>query len=140
MSFYKIGTCDYCDEENKILRPSPFMVDMSAMMCEYCWSETKKEYMNSNGEYIPDFDSRKEEYKELISNIIKIIPSYLKPISINAFRHHDNLNGKIIGLEYVTPVGLNKRLCYKIQWYDMEDYVRVSDVEEGIYEIVDTIS
>lgn len=71
---------------------------------------------------------------------MKTSPSYLKPISINAFRHHDNLNGKIIGLEYVTPVGLNKRLCYKIQWYDMEDYVRVSDVEEGIYEIVDTIS
>ncbi|HDK7194922.1 TPA: hypothetical protein PTV74_003229 [Clostridium botulinum] len=69
MSFYKIGTCDYCDEENQILRPSPFLADMSAMMCEYCWSEIKKEYMNSNGEYIPDFDDRKEEYKEIKSHV-----------------------------------------------------------------------
>lgn len=140
MSFYKIGTCDYCDEENQILRPSPFMVDMSAMMCEYCWNEAKKEYMNSNGEYIPDFDSRKEEYKELTSNLVIISPSYLKSISINAFKHPDNLNGKIVGIEYVTPKGLDKRLCYKVQWWDIEDYIPVSDVEKGIYKIVDTIS
>lgn len=86
MSFYKIGNCDYCDEENQILRPSPFMADISSMICEYCWSEIKKEYMNSNGEYIPDFDSRKEEYKELTSNLVNISPSYLKPISANTFK------------------------------------------------------
>ncbi|NFH40812.1 hypothetical protein [Clostridium sporogenes] len=96
--------------------------------------------MNSNGEYILDFDSRKEEYKELTSNLVNISPSYLKPISTNAFKHGSGLNGKIIGLEYVTPVGLDKRLCYKVQWYDIEDYVPVSDVEEGIYKIVETIS
>ncbi|HCL4447173.1 TPA: hypothetical protein N2D16_002778 [Clostridium botulinum] len=71
---------------------------------------------------------------------MKTSPSYLKSISANAFKHPDNLNGKITGLEYVTPAGLDKRLCYKIQWYDIEDYVPVSDVEKGIYKIVDTIS
>lgn len=96
--------------------------------------------MNSNGEYIPDFDSRKEEYKELTSNLVNISPSYLKPISANTFKHPDNLNGKIIGLEYVTPAGLDKRLCYKVQWWDIEDYIPVSDIKNGAYEIVDTIS
>ena len=67
MSFYKIGTCSYCGEQNQILRPSPFMADREAMMCEYCWNETQKEYAASNGEYIPDFDSRKEEYIVSIS-------------------------------------------------------------------------
>ncbi|HCL4447175.1 TPA: hypothetical protein N2D16_002780 [Clostridium botulinum] len=93
MSFYKIGTCDYCDEENQILRPSPFLADMSAMMCEYCWSEIKKEYMNSNGEYIPDFDDKKEEYEEMKSNVKS---------------KEDELKNKI--REYILKKKKNKRI------------------------------
>jgi len=65
MSLYKKGTCSYCDDKNKTLRPSPFMADTKAMMCEHCWNETKKEYAASNGEYIPYFDSDKDEYEKL---------------------------------------------------------------------------
>lgn len=65
MSLYNIGACSYCNEENQILRPSPFMADVGAMMCEHCWNETKKEYSASNGEYIPNFDSNKDEYEIL---------------------------------------------------------------------------
>lgn len=65
MGLYKIGTCSYCDEDNQILRPSPFMADYKAMMCKYCWDNTQKEYSASHGEYIPDFDESKEEYKNI---------------------------------------------------------------------------
>lgn len=68
MSLYKIGTCSYCSEENQILRPSPFMADTKAMMCEHCWNETQKEYSASNGEYISDFDSDKTEYENIKKN------------------------------------------------------------------------
>ncbi|NFO86484.1 hypothetical protein FDC58_10520 [Clostridium botulinum] len=68
MSIYKIGTCNYCDEENQILRPSPFMADV-AMMCEHCWNETQEEYKNSTGEYIPNFQDNKEDYEEAKNNI-----------------------------------------------------------------------
>lgn len=64
MGIYKIGKCDYCGNRGEIIRPTPFMVDI-AMMCEYCWDETKKEYANSHGEYIDDFQSDKEEYRKL---------------------------------------------------------------------------
>ena len=64
MGIYKIGKCDYCGDENKILRPSPFM-GFTNMMCEYCWNETKYEYEASNGEYIVDFQSNQEEYNEI---------------------------------------------------------------------------
>lgn len=66
MSIYKVGKCDYCGEENIILRPTPFMVDRAAMMCEYCWDITQKGYGASNGEYIPDFQSEKVEYQDAI--------------------------------------------------------------------------
>lgn len=69
MSLYEIGTCSYCNENNQILRPSPFMADTKAMMCDHCWNETKKEYSDSNGEYIPDFDSNKDEYKSAKNSI-----------------------------------------------------------------------
>ncbi|WP_097034030.1 hypothetical protein [Clostridium tertium] len=64
MGIYKIGKCDYCDNKGEIVRPTPFMADI-AMMCEYCWNETKKEYAASHGEYIDDFQSNQEEYKKL---------------------------------------------------------------------------
>lgn len=79
-NIYKIGTCDYCGTENQILRPSPFMADASAMMCEVCWNNTKEEYMNSNGEWIPKFEDG-PGFKE-VKNIIdtdKTISSRLNP-------------------------------------------------------------
>lgn len=71
---------------------------------------------------------------------MKTKPSYIKPISINAFHHHDGINGLIVGVEFVTPTGLNKRLCYKVDYLDMYDYIPLSEVADGIYKIVDSIS
>lgn len=68
MSIYKVGKCNYCDNTNVVLRPSPFIAD-GAMMCEECWEMTKKEYANSNGEYIPKFDEDKEDYEMAKDNI-----------------------------------------------------------------------
>ncbi|WXG84199.1 dUTP diphosphatase [Paenibacillus glucanolyticus] len=52
---FPLEMCDYCGEEVSFTRPSPFMADSGADMCEECWNMTKKEYAASNGEYIPDF-------------------------------------------------------------------------------------
>ncbi|WP_243129482.1 hypothetical protein [Clostridium sp. HBUAS56017] len=71
MNIYKLGTCGYCSEKNQILRPSPFLADRTAMMCEHCWNGTQKEYAASNGEYIPDFNNLKEEYEEIKKSIEK---------------------------------------------------------------------
>lgn len=49
-NIYKKEKCSYCDDENTLTRPSPFMADRGAMMCKYCWDMTKEEYANSNGE------------------------------------------------------------------------------------------
>lgn len=65
MGIYTIGKCDYCGNKDEIVRPTPFMADLSASMCEYCWNETKKEYESSNGEYIVDFQSNQEDYKKI---------------------------------------------------------------------------
>lgn len=62
MSIYEIGKCDYCGNKNAITRPTPFMTDGSAMMCEVCWNSIQIEYENSNGEYIPNFQSDKSGY------------------------------------------------------------------------------
>lgn len=55
-NIYKKQECDYCGSKNEIVRPSPFMTDAGSMMCKICWDMTKEEYMDSNGEYIPDFE------------------------------------------------------------------------------------
>lgn len=65
MGIYKIGKCDYCGNEKDIVRPTPFMADI-AMMCEYCWNETKQEYEASNGEQLDDFQTNLDDYKELV--------------------------------------------------------------------------
>ncbi|MDT8718304.1 hypothetical protein IAI10_16675 [Clostridium sp. 19966] len=80
MNIYKIGTCNYCDADNEILRPSPFMADR-AMMCEHCWNDTKEEYAASNGEHIPDFDNNKEDYlgiKKSVENGITVYKMFLE--------------------------------------------------------------
>jgi predicted nucleic acid-binding Zn ribbon protein len=66
MSIYEIGKCNYCGSKNEVVRPTPFMADRAAMMCEECWDETQNEYAASNGEYIPDFQSDKEVYQKFI--------------------------------------------------------------------------
>lgn len=52
---FPLEVCSYCGEEVSYTRPSPFLADVGADMCEDCWNMTKKEYAASNGEYIPDF-------------------------------------------------------------------------------------
>lgn len=52
---FPLERCSYCGEEVSYTRPSPFMADFDADMCEECWNMTKEEYAASNGEYIPDF-------------------------------------------------------------------------------------
>lgn len=52
---FPLETCSYCGEEVSYTRPTPFMADTGADMCEHCWDMTQKEYAASNGEYIPDF-------------------------------------------------------------------------------------
>jgi len=100
MNIYEIGTCSYCDDKKQILRPSPFMADTKAMMCEHCWNETKKEYLASNEEYIPDFDSNKSEYENLknsksnskkLSEVIKEIE--VKDGIDNYYVHHNYITG-----------------------------------------------
>jgi hypothetical protein len=48
--------CNYCDDHVEKTRPTPFLADIGANMCKGCWDMTKKEYADSNGEYIPEFD------------------------------------------------------------------------------------
>jgi hypothetical protein len=48
-------TCDYCGDEVRETKGSPFMADVSAKMCERCWNDTRKEYIASNGEDIGPF-------------------------------------------------------------------------------------
>ena len=57
-SIYKIGTCDYCCDENVMIRPTPFMCDIThgAMMCGKCWKDTSEEYAASEGTYIGKFE------------------------------------------------------------------------------------
>lgn len=52
---FPLEQCDYCGDEVSYTRPSPFMADAGADMCEDCWNMTQKEYAASNCEYIPDF-------------------------------------------------------------------------------------
>lgn len=73
MNFYGIAKCDYCGEDMKIVRCTPFMADRTANMCKHCWNETKKEYATCNDEYIPNFDSQTEDYEKIKKEKNKII-------------------------------------------------------------------
>ena len=65
-NIYEYGKCSYCDEINRVLRPTPFMADSiaKAMMCEFCWGSTKKEYVD-----IDKFDSC-EGYSEVKDQVV----------------------------------------------------------------------
>lgn len=47
--------CEYCEDIVSELRLSPFMADLSRMMCGECWEMTRKECLASNGEDIGKF-------------------------------------------------------------------------------------
>lgn len=47
--------CDYCDEDVVRVRPTPFMADAGAKMCEGCWDMTRDTYIGSIGEDIGIF-------------------------------------------------------------------------------------
>jgi len=100
MSLYEIGKCDYCGEENQILRPSPFIADMGTMMCEYCWNDTQKEYAASNGEYIPDFDSKKDEY----NNLLRQIKQKRKIVFPAIYKHFKNKYYATMGIPIIIPI------------------------------------
>jgi len=51
-----MGKCDYCDTDNTEVRGTPFLADVPAKMCRYCWEMTKKEYLASEGTYIGEFE------------------------------------------------------------------------------------
>ncbi|MCJ7840530.1 hypothetical protein MUB24_06260 [Lederbergia sp. NSJ-179] len=46
--------CDYCEDIAKV-RTTPFLADSGAVMCEYCWNHTRREYKDSHGEDIGKF-------------------------------------------------------------------------------------
>lgn len=71
---------------------------------------------------------------------MKTKKAYLESISVNAFHPSNDINGEIVGLVWVTPQGYDERLCYKVDYLDRYDYVAVSDVQEGLYRIVSTIT
>ncbi|MFF0828726.1 hypothetical protein ACFYU8_18020 [Brevibacillus sp. NPDC003359] len=70
--------------------------------------------------------------------MIQHIPAFLKPINIHAYRKESGELPSITGLFYVIPSPeLTSRLCYEVTYADGEiDYVPVSDVESGNWEIV----
>ncbi|OMD19986.1 hypothetical protein BJP48_31510 [Paenibacillus odorifer] len=47
--------CSYCGEEVSYTRPTPFMADAGADMCEHCWESTRVEYAAAHDEHIGEF-------------------------------------------------------------------------------------
>lgn len=84
-------------------------------------------------EKLKEFQDAENMEKNKIINIHK---AFLKPVHPDAFKHPSGLNGEIIGIDFVVPrEDLEERLCYKIKWKYMIDYVSVDDIPCG-YEIV----
>lgn len=57
---------------------------------------------------------------------------YAKPIHPYAFKHPSGVYGKITGLFNFKPSKKDWRLCYRLTWDDMDDYVP----NDGSFEIV----
>ena len=56
-------------------------------------------------------------------------------VGIHRYSNKSGKPAEIIGVEMVTPQGLEPRLCYHIQWSDMvEDWVPVCDTSN--YKII----
>ena len=87
-NIYEIDECDYCGNRGIIVRPSPFLIDNGAKMCEYCWNETQKEYIHSTGENIPNFkdvemgyDKIEKEYNNIDKTIsigVETVPKWIR--------------------------------------------------------------
>ena len=61
--------------------------------------------------------------------------AYIKPI-YNKSYNHTGVNGEIIGVKYVNISGI-QTLCYEVDFLDLIDYIPFSDIESGMYKIVD---
>ena len=49
-------------------------------------------------------------------------------VGVHKFSHKSGVPAEILGIIWVTPDGLEPRLCYHIQWADRcEDWVPISD-------------
>jgi len=98
------------------------MADMGAMMCEHCWNDTQKEYAASNGEYIPNFDSKKDEYNILLERAQKSDES----------EEYLNTNLKIFEIEDGENhlfVAKNKNEAIKVY----KEYFDEADISENEY-------
>lgn len=59
---------------------------------------------------------------------------YLTGLSDKSYRRGER--AKVIGANMVTPEGLSPRVAYHVKFDDgAQDYIPVSDVQEGLYEI-----
>lgn len=57
---------------------------------------------------------------------MKVEKSYL--VGIHRYSYNAGKPGEIIGLVWMTPMGLPKRLCYHVKWKDgTQDYFPVID-------------
>ncbi|MDH6373567.1 dimeric dUTPase (all-alpha-NTP-PPase superfamily) [Paenibacillus sp. PastF-3] len=52
---FPLEKCSYCGEEVSYTRPTPFMADAGADMCEHCWESTRVEYAAAHDEHIGEF-------------------------------------------------------------------------------------
>jgi hypothetical protein len=66
---------------------------------------------------------------------------YLKPIHVDAYRHKVKgyeVVGIITGLFNIKPDNYDFRICYEVTYLDgFVDYIPVSEVENGIYKIIE---
>lgn len=133
---YPLEECSYCGEEVEYTRPTPFMADAGADMCEECWNMTKKEYAASNDEYIPDFKDyphfTKKEPTKLLEEYIDCIHFFLSIAHQNDWLDHlyfheeamedlreEGLQGGITGalleVQYHLLRMLEKDKCEKVE-------------------------
>jgi len=50
-------------------------------------------------------------------------------VGIHRYSNKSGKPAEIIGLEWITPVGLEPRLCYHVQWADKtEDWLPINDM------------
>ena len=133
MSIYKIGKCDYCGEKNIIARLTPFMADRAAMMCEYCWNETQKEYEASNGEYIPDFQSEKVDYQDAVA---------LRAINLFNKMQIEEVSAACGEIEYILVLrsDTNVKILHEIGFCDNEINEECYSEEDSVYMDISSIA
>lgn len=136
---YPLEKCSYCGEEVSYTRPSPFMADAGADMCEDCWNMTKREYAASNGEHIPDFKDYPhfpakqptrllDEYADCLHFFLSIARQLDLPADLNVlagvvlgeaettamFTELLNLVGLLVGQRFlINPESVDKREYFR---------------------------